>query len=81
MLQDGNSGLAALGTFLDPGLAALGPNMDLGLSALGTKMYPGQLAPRTEVHAEYDYFNADYGLTFAQYLQIMTSLKHNFKFM
>ena len=80
MLQDGNSGLAALSTFLDPGLAALGPNMDLGLSALGTKMYPGQLAPRTEVHAEYDYFNADYGLTFAQYLQIMTSLKHNFKF-
>ena len=30
---------------------------------------------RTEVHGEYDYFNADYGLTFAQYLQIMTSLK------
>ena len=69
LVQDGTSGLAALG-----------PNMDLGLSALGTKMYPGQLAPRTEVHAEYDYFNADYGLTFAQYLQIMTSLKHNFKF-
>jgi len=54
--------------------------MDPGLSALGTKMYPGQPAPRTEVHTEYDYFNADYGLTFAQYLQIMTSLKHNFKF-
>ena len=86
-----DQGLAALGTFLDqglpalghllyPGLTALGPKMDLGLPALGTKMYPGQLAPRTEVHAEYDYFNADYGLTFAQYLQIMTSLKHNFKF-
>ena len=80
MLQDGNSGLAALGTFLDPGLPALCTFLDQGLSALGTKMYPGQLAPRTEVHAEYDYFNADYGLTFAQYLQIMTSLKHNFKF-
>ena len=48
--------------------------MDLGLAALGTKMYPGQPAPRTEVHAEYDYFNADYGLTYAQYLQIMTSI-------
>ena len=36
--------------------------MDLGLAALGTKMYQGQPVPRTELHAEYDYFNADYGL-------------------
>ena len=40
--------------------------MDLGLAALGTKMYPGQPAPGTKVQAEYDYFNADYGLTYAQ---------------
>ena len=59
---------------MDLGLAALGTKMDLRLAALGTKMYPGQPAPRTEVHAEYDYFNADYGLTYAQYLQIMTSI-------
>ena len=73
-------GLTALGMKMFQGLAAFGTKMCQGMAALGTKMYPGQLAPRTEVHAEYDYFNADYGLTFAQYLQIMTSLKHNFKF-
>ena len=73
-------GLTALGPKMYTGLPALGPNMDLGLAALGTEMYLEQPAPETEVHAEYDYFNADYGLTFAQYLQIMTSLKHNFTF-
>ena len=35
-------------------LGIIGPKMDRWLAALGIKMYPGQPAPGTRGHAEYD---------------------------
>ena len=47
LVQHGNTGLVALGTFLYRRQPTLCTFLDQGRPALSTKMYPGQAAPGT----------------------------------